>query len=230
MANDVSSTRTSTGSPGPGGTSPVAGARGRPRHWWPITILAAVAALVAGVLAQRAIDHHRAAITAYRVQVESTLSQLFTEADRQLARPASQRSLSAIDDLADSISQDAGLRDPGLSGSGLSEVDPLNVSLGSGSIVPAGQIAFEVTITTPYAESTIVVWDIRFTNQSEGSVSNQGACALTSSLLGPGRARTNLELGGNYYVQPCLDQWWRPGPIDGKQPRLSLANIPEIVR
>jgi hypothetical protein len=230
MANDVSGIRASSGTSGPAGAPPVAEARRRPRLWWPITILAAVAALVAGVLVQRAVDHHRAAITAYRVQVNSTLSQLGTEADRQLARPASQRSLSAIDDLADSISQDAGLRDPGLSGSGLSELDPLIVALGSGSIVPAGQIAFEVTITTPYAESTIVVWDIRFSNQSEGSVSNQGACVLTSSLLGPGRARTDLNLGGNYFVQPCLDQWWSPGPIDGKQPRLSLANIPETVR
>jgi len=230
MANDVASTRTSTGSAGPAGASPVAGA---PRPWRPwrlIAVLAVVIAAVGGVLVQRSVDHHRAAITAYRVQVNSTLSQLGTEADRQLARPASQRSLSAISDLADSISQDAGLRDPGLSGSGPSELDPLNVALGSGSSVPAGQIAFEVTITTPYAESTIVVWDIRVTSQSQGSVSNQGACVLTSSLLGPGRARTDLDLGGHYFVQPCLDQWWSPGPVDGKQPRLSLANIPETVR
>jgi hypothetical protein len=78
MANDVSSTRTATGSPGPAGSPPVAAARQPPRLWWPITILAAVAALVAGVLVQRAVDHHRAAITAYRVQVSSTLSQLGT--------------------------------------------------------------------------------------------------------------------------------------------------------
>ena len=229
MANDVSGARTGTGSPGPVGSPPGAAARQPPRLWWPITILAAVAALVAGVLVQRAVDHHRAAITAYRVQVDSALSQLGTEADRQLARPAAQRSLSAIDDLADSISQDAGLRDPGLSGSGLSELDPLTVALGSGSIVPAGQVAFEVTITTPYAESTIVVWDIR-TSSRAASVSNQGACVLTSSLLGPGRARTDLDLGGHYFVQRCQDRWWSPGPVDGTQPRLSLANIPKFPR
>lgn len=226
MANDVSGIRTGTGSrsPGPVGSPPVA-ARPGPRLWWPVTILAVVAALVAGVLVQRAVDHHRAAITAYRVQVNSTLSQLGNEADRQLAQPASQRSLSAISDLADSISQDAGLRDPGLSGSGPTEQDPLTVALGSGSIDPAGQIAFEVTITTPYAESTIVVWDI----QVDGNV-NQGNCVLSSSLAGPGRVTGNLDLGGHYFLQPCLDRWWSPGPVDGRQPRLSLANIPETVR
>ena len=53
---------------------------------------------------------------------------------------------------------------------------------------------------------------------------------LTSSLLGPGRAPTDLDLGGHYFVQPCQAQWWSPGPVDGSQPRLSLANIPEFPR
>jgi hypothetical protein len=225
MANDVSGSRTATGSPGSVGSSPAAAGRQPLRLWWPITILAAAAALVAGLLVQRAVDHHRAAITAYRVQVSSTLAQLGTEADRQLARPAAQRSLSALSDLADSISQDAGLRDPGLSGTGLSELDPLIVSVGSGGIDPVGQIAFEVTITTPYAESTIVVWDIRVDGNS-----NQGACVLSSSLAGPGPATKDVQLGGNMFLQPCQRKWWAPGPVDGSQPRLGLTPIAKPVR
>jgi hypothetical protein len=226
MTNDVPGTGTETGtaSPGPAGSPPETAAQQRPRRWWPITIVAVVAALVAGVLAQRTIDHHRAVITTYRVQVESTLARLGSEADRQFARPASQRSLSEIGDLADSIGQDSGLIDPGLNGSERSELEPLNVEFGSGSIVP-GQIAFEVTITSPYAESTIALWDIRVRGTS-----NQGVCVLTSSLAGNGRVTEDVQLGGHIFLQPCLSSWWAPGPVDGSQPRLSLANIHEPPR
>jgi hypothetical protein len=160
MTNDVSGTGTETGtaSPGPAGSPPETAAQQRPRRWWPITIVAVVAALVAGVLAQRTIDHHRAVITTYRVQVESTLARLGAD-------------------------------------------------------------------TSPYAESTIALWDIRLRGTS-----NQGVCVLTSSLAGNGRVTEDVQLGGHIFLQPCLSSWWAPGPVDGSQPRLSLANIHEPPR
>ena len=69
------------------------------------------------------------------------------------------------------------------------------------------------------------MWDIRL----PGDV-NQGTCLLSSSLLGPGPATRDLDLGGNEFAQPCRPSWWAPGPVDGSQPRLGLTPIPKPVR
>jgi hypothetical protein len=61
MANDVSSTRTSTGPAGPAGASPVAGTPRPWRSWRLIAVLAVVASGVAGAVVQHAVDQHKAA-------------------------------------------------------------------------------------------------------------------------------------------------------------------------
>ena len=113
MTNDVSRTRTSTGSPGPVGSAPATEAPRPWRPWWLITILAVVVSLVAGAFVQHAVDQHKAAITLYRIQVDTTVSRFLGE-EEPPARPAGSAaqhlSFSAV---ADSISQDPGVGDSG---------------------------------------------------------------------------------------------------------------------
>jgi hypothetical protein len=215
MANDVSSTRTSTGPAGPAGASPVAGTPRPWRSWRLIAVLAVVASGVAGAVVQHAVDQHKAAVALYRNQISTTISRIFTEEERQIALTTAQRSDPYFDDIADSISQDPGVNDSG----------NLTVGIVAGSTRPAHQIAQAVSIESPYAVSTVVVWDIRV-----GGTSNQGDCVLSSSLAGPGSATADVQLGGNMFLQPCLPSWWAPGPVDGRQPRLGLTPIHKPVR
>ena len=114
--------------------------------------------------------------------------------------------------------------DQGVNGSGT-----LQVSLGSGSAAQPGQIAFSTTVDSPYAATTLAVWELRDT--SHGIAENQGVCVLWSTLLGSGRATAALSLGGGEDVQPCLPSWWRAaGPVTVTQPRLGLAGIPRSPR
>jgi hypothetical protein len=171
-----------------------------------------VVSAVAGAFVQHAVDQHRAAITLYRNQINTTASRFFTEEERQLALPAAQRSDPYFSVLADSVSKDQGVNDSG----------NLTVSVVAGSTKPAHQIAYAFTVSSPHGSSTIVMWDVRL----PGDV-NQGSCLLSSSLLGPGPATRDLELGGNEFLQPCQRSWWAPGPVDGRQPRLGLTPIPK---
>ena len=41
---------------------------------------------------------------------------------------------------------------------GLNGEDTLHVTLGTGSTAPLTQIAFEVTVSSPYASTTFVLW------------------------------------------------------------------------
>jgi len=175
-------------------------------------VVAMVVSAVAGAFAQHAVDQHKAAITLYRNQISTTASRFFTEEERQLALPAAQRSDPYFSDIADSINEDPGVNDSG----------NLNVSVVAGSTNPAHQIAYAVSVSSPHASSTIVVWDIRL----PGDV-NQGTCVLSSSLAGPGPVTKDVELGGNMFLQPCQPSWWAPGPVDGRQPRLGLTPIPK---
>lgn len=190
----------------------------RPRgSWWLVTALAACAALVAGGFAVHVLDQRNAARTRYRTQVLTTVARFLAEEGHQLALPEARRSAAAFGDLAGSISADQGVN-----GSGT-----LQVSLGAGSAAPAGQVAFATTVESPYASTTVAVWNI---STHGGAVRNQGACVLWSTLLGPGRAASALDLGGGAQLQPCEASWWSPGPVTGQQPRLGLAGIPRSPR
>jgi hypothetical protein len=197
----------------PVGTRP----RGPRGSWWLVTVLAVGVALVVGGSVQHVFDQRNAARTLYRTQVLTTVSRFLTEADSQFGRPVAQRSAVAFGDLADSISADEGVNGAGT----------LQVTLGAGSAAPADQIAFSATVTSPYASTTFAVWDI---HTNGGSAQNQGACVLWSSLLGPGRATTALDLGGGAELGPCSPSWWAAGPVTPRQPRLGLAGIPRSPR
>lgn len=192
-------------------------ARGTRYPWWLVTALAVCAALVIGGWVQHVFDQQNAARTLYRTQVLSTASRFLAGEDSQFGGPAAQRSAEAFGDLADSISGDQGVN-----GSGT-----LQVGLGAGSAAPAGQIAFAVTVASPYASTTFAVWDI---HTNSGATQNQGACVLWSSLQGPGRATTTLDLGGGAELEPCSPSWWAAGPVTPRQPRLGLAGIPRSPR
>ena len=114
---------------------------------------------------------------------------------------------------ADAISADTGVN-----GSGT-----LQVTLGAGSTAQPTQIAFSATVDSPYGSTTLAVWYVR---SRSGDASNQGACVLSSTLLGPGRATTQLNLSANEFLAPCPSQFWSAGSAASMQPRLGLAGIP----
>lgn len=182
-----------------------------------MTALAVAVALVAGGSVQHVIDQRNAAQTLYRTQVTTTVSRFLTEEDSMLGRPPAQRSAGAFGDLTDSITADQGVNGAGT----------LQVNLGAGSAAPADQIAFSTTVESPYASTTFAVWDIR---THGGTAQNEGACVLWSTLLGPGRATTYLDLGAGLGLQPCSPGWWKAGPVTDQQPRLGLAGIPRSPR
>jgi len=214
MANDVSRTRTATGSPGPAGSAPVTGAHRPWRPWWLFTILAAIASLVAGAVVQHAVDQRNAAAFRYRIQVGTTVSRFLAEAGRQLRLPVSQRSISALSAVGDAISQDLGVNDQG----------NLTAELREGSTRQPRQIVFAVNITSPHADTTVVLWDLQ-AGDDPGASDSQGACVQYSSLLGSGRATRELDLGDGQFLAACPASYWAPGPLDGKQPRFALAGI-----
>lgn len=192
--------------------SPVA-SRPRPRAWWwLVTALAVCAALVLGGFVEHVLDQRNAARTLYRMQVTTTVFRFLDEENSQLARPVAQRSAGAFGDLTDAINADLGVNGAGT----------LQVTLGAGSAAPLHQIAFSATVESPYGSTTFAVWSISL---DRGTSKNQGACVLWSSLLGPGRATTALDLGGGEQLQPCAPSWWSPGPVNANQPRLGLAGI-----
>jgi hypothetical protein len=201
------------GSAGPGGSlTPVAH---RPRgSWWLLVALAACLSLVVGGTVQHAIDQRADARTLYRMQLLDTLARFGAEAQTQISRPVAKRDLSAFQNVADAISADQGIN-----GSGT-----LQVNMGAGSSAQPTQIAFDATVDSPYASTTLVVWLIQINHQ--GVSQDQGACVLWSTLMGPTRATTPLSLGGGEYLQPCSRSWWsaKPGFM---QPRLGVAGIPE---
>jgi len=195
------------------GAGPAAAARPGPR-WWLLAVLAVAASLIVGGTVQHAFDQRRAARALYRMQVLTT-EYRFLDAERsQVAVPVGQRSALAFDHLAGQISNDGGVNGYGT----------LAVGLGAGSTAQPTQIDFAVTVASPYASTTVAVWSILVTGHG-GVSSDAGACVLWSTLLGPGRATTDLQLGGGYFVPPCSPRWWSPGPI--MEPHLGAAGIPQ---
>jgi len=174
-----------------------------------VAVLAVLAGLFAGAGIQRAVDHHKAARDLYRIQVLTTFWRISDEEHRQLALPPAQRTAAVFLDVLDSINQDTGTNGQGT----------LEVTLDSGSVAPPHQAAFAVTVSSPYASTTVAVWSVIYPGSSD-----DGGCVLSSTLLGSGRATTNLDLGGNQSVAPCLPSLWR-GAITPTNPNLGVAGI-----
>jgi len=182
----------------------------RQRPTWTLMALAVAAALIAGALAQHVWDQKNAARDLYRTQVLTTEMRFLAAENHQVALPDQRRSLSALSDLADSITGDQGVN-----GSGT-----LNVSTGTGAAL-LKQIVLDVTIASPYASTTLVTYSIQVPS---GTSPDEGACVLSSTLLGQGRASRDLQLGGGYVVPSCPLQWWSShSPSD---PHLGQAGIP----
>jgi hypothetical protein len=201
-----------TGSAGLGGSTTPAAARPRPA-WWLLTALAVGLSLVIGATVEHVIDRRAAARTLYQTQVLTTLSRFFDQEQAQISRPVARRSAIAFGNLADAISADTGVN-----GSGT-----LQVTLGAGSVAQPTHIAFSATVDSPYGSTTLAAWYVR---SRSGDASNQGACVLSSTLLGPGRATTQLNLSANEFLAPCPSQFWSAGSAASMQPRLGRAGIP----
>jgi hypothetical protein len=185
------------------------------RRWWWLVALLIVASLVIGATVQRAFDQRSAARALYRSQLLTTASRFIAEEQRQIALPVAQRSAPAFGDLADSITADQGVNG----------ASTLQVTLGPGSVAPYTQIAFAVTVTSPYASSTFVVWFVRDALQGAVSGSDIGACLLSSSLLGSVRAPTELQFGGGLFMQTCGPALWSGSSKHPTDPNFTLAGI-----
>lgn len=180
-----------------------------PRLWWLLTVLAVLVALFVSATIQRAIDHHNAARELYRTQLVTTFWRILDEEHRQLGLPPAQRSAVGLGDVLDGINQDTGVNGQGT----------LQVTMVSGSVALPHEAAVSVAVSSPYGSTTVAVWSVLYPGGSD-----DGACVLSSTLLGPGRAKANLDLGGNEYVAACLPSLWR-GPITPTNPNLGLAGI-----
>jgi hypothetical protein len=235
MTNDISS---SSETPAPTLTSGSVPRAARWRRlglpWLLLAALVVAAAIVVPVVVLSA--SHRAGpaggdsgapsspqTTLYREQVTTTISRL-------LAAEASVASGSAphLDpgNVGPSVS-----KDPAINGSGtlrvtIGEGGVSNVRLeaDSGGTFQLKQVAWSVSVTSPYASSRFAVWDIRKTDSGQVT-DNRGSCVLSSTLLGPGPAKKDLELGSGRTVQLCKSTWLGPGPVSDTEPSLSSAGI-----
>jgi len=219
----------------------------RPGRRWLLAAVAvaALAALIAVPLIVMSARHRAAALVRYGSQLRTVTSRLgaeeFSLYGQPPAAPASPRGLAGnlpspqlaradLSWVADSISGDRDLRGAG----------PLRVSVGAGSVTSvrvkprAGggwleQIAYSVTVTSPYASTRIAVWAIGEASPAgayQDLMADQGECVLSSTLLGPGPARTNLDLGGGRSLAWCRSAWLASGPLtEDLDPRLGLAGI-----
>jgi hypothetical protein len=184
------------------------------RRWWWLGVLLILASLIVGGTVVHAADQRHAQRALYDIQVLTTASRFLDEERSQIALPVAQRSAGALGDLADSINADLGVNGEGT----------LQVTMGTGSAATFTQIAFEVTVSSPYASTIFAVWLVRGAGPAGMNSQNAGACVLSSSLLGPGRATSFLNLGASG-LQPCWPQLWSansPGPM---QPHLGWAGI-----
>ena len=219
----------SSGAVSPAGTSkrPAAGPgfpsevrqRARLRRWRWLGALLAVASLIVGGTVVHTVDQRHAQRVLYDTQVLTTASRFLDEERSQIALPVAQRNAGALTDLADSINAD-----PGVNGEGT-----LQVTTGTGSAATFTQIAFEVTVSSPYASTTFAVWLVRGGAPGGMNSQNAGACVLSSSLLGSGRATSFLNLGASG-LQPCWPQLWSANSSSPRQPHLAWAGIPAIGR
>jgi len=141
------------------------------------------------------------------------------EEQRQIALPVAQRSAAAFGDLGDSINND-----PGVNGQGT-----LDVMVGTGSAATFTQIAFEATVSSPYASTTFVSWFVRGAGPSGMNSSDIGACLLSTSLEGSRPATGYLNLGSSG-PQPCTRDLWSAHQKAAVAPDLALAGIPQPTR
>jgi hypothetical protein len=186
------------------------------RRWWWLGALLGVASLIAGGTIVRTVDQRHAQRVLYDTQVLTTASRFLDEEGSQIALPVAQRNAGAFAELADSINADLGVNGEGT----------LQVSTGTGSAATFTQIAFEVTVSSPYASTNFVVWLVRGAGPGGMNSQNAGACVLSSSLLGSGHATSFLNLGASG-LQPCWPQLWSANSSGPGQPHLAWAGIPQ---
>lgn len=212
MSNGIAGT--AEAGPGTGEHSPAAGGSRRWRSPWLIALLVAVlAGGVIGAVVEHARDQDQAASDQYRAQVVSTLTRFLDAEHQLLGQPAARRDASVLSDLAASITGDAGLNGAGT----------LSVDVGSGSAAQPHQAIFTVTVGSPHGTSAFVVWYLEPQGPSTGE---EGACVLSSTLLGSGRATRDLDLGDSTSVDgPCPAAYWSASS-DPARPRFDLAGIP----
>jgi hypothetical protein len=217
-----------------------------PRWLLAAVALAVLAALIAVPVIILSARHQASPLALYRTQLLTTTKRLGAEelslsggqpaapyapGDQSWNAPPPRNARGVLSRVGLSIS-----RDRAINGSGT-----LRVRVGAGGVTsvrvkPSAegpyrveQIAYAVTVTSRYASTRIVVWNIQDGSTGgafRGLIDSQGWCVLSSTLLGPGPARTNLELGGGHYLPWCQSTSLGSGPLTrGTGPWLGLAGI-----
>jgi hypothetical protein len=184
------------------------------RRWWWLGALLVAVSLVLGGTVIHAADQRQAQRKLYDIQVLTTASRLLDAEQSQAALPVAQRSGVVFANLADSIDADLGVNGAG----------SLQVTMGAGSSATFTQVAYEVTVSSPYASTTFVVWFIRGAGPAGMNSQDAGSCLLASSLLGSGRATSYLSLGASG-LEPCSPQLWSASSKAPMQPHLNWADI-----
>jgi len=181
-----------------------------PRWLLAAVTVAVLAALTAVLLIVAAARHRASALALYRAQL-LTITSRFADEELSLGmRPA----YSGTGTLR--VRVDAG---------GVTSVR-VKHSAGGGRLE---QIAYSITVTSPDASTRIAVWNLEEIS-SPGAVQNlidtRSWCVLSSTLLGPGPARKDLELCGGRSLGWCRSSWLGSGPLTGgPDPHLGLAGI-----
>jgi hypothetical protein len=178
----------------------------------PVAALALVAGGLAGAAVEHNLDDQRAASDLYRNQVLTTLTQFMNAEGQVIAQPAAKRDFTALDNLAEVITAD-----PGVNGGGT-----LTVTQGSGAARNESAI-WTVTLDSAHGGTAFAVW---YLTPGGPSTISEGACVLSSTLLGPGEglATSDLNLGGGSYVTACPAQYWTMSS-DPDQPDFAAAGI-----
>jgi len=188
----------------------IPGRRPGPRWLLAAVVVAPLAALIAVPLIVTSARHRATALALYRSQLLTVAKRFAAEEFFLGMRPAH----SGTGTLR--VSVDAG---------GVTSV-PVKHRAGGGRLE---QIAYSITVTSPYASTRIAVWNLEeISPPGSSGISSikQSWCVLSSTLLGPGPARTNLDLGGGRSLAWCRSAWLASGPLtEDLDPRLGLAGI-----
>ena len=209
-----------------------------PRWLLAAVALAVLAALIAVPVIILSARHQASSLTLYRTQLLTTAKRLGAEelslsggqpyapGDLPWNTPSQRHARGDISRAGLAIN-----RDQAINGSGT-----LRVRVGPGGVTSmrvkhsaegpyrVEQIAYAVTVTSPYASTRIAVWNVREGNTTgafQGLIDSQGWCVLSSTLPGP-----DLELGGKHYQPWCQSKSLGSGPLTrGSGPWLGLAGI-----
>ena len=220
MANGISSSNeTPAPTQAPGSAPPAAARRRLGLPWLLLTALVVAAAIVVPVIVVSA--SHRASPAGpdttplsspqglYREQVATTISRLLAAEGRIASGSASELDPGSV---GLSISQD-----PAINGSGTLRVrvgegglTDVSVKPDSGGTFQLTQVAWSVTVMSPFASSRLAVWDIRKTESGQVTDNRGCVCCRAACWARDRRRRTWISAAGRSCSSARARGWVPP--------------------